>query len=169
MGEFLLSILGFNDAREIIYTRMTRNARYKLHERVGIYYPHGKHNKPYLRIYGKAYDHETITLLLESQDPNVIDRDSFSRYQKERRDEHIYNQLASGREAKHVAYEMGWVAAAVLEAAQRHMARIEAERKPKMKSLLDEYESLDYDELEQRAINTTRASEHAYDYVTPED
>ena len=128
MGEFLLLILGINDENQIVYTRSTVQARYKLNSCVARYYPHGEKGQPYMRVYGKAYKEEKLRELLLTEDPNVIDMDMYSRYQRERRDEDIFMLVAQGQEAKQVARTYNWVTPAILEAINRHKARQLMER-----------------------------------------
>lgn len=153
MGEFLLSILGINAENEIIYTRSTFHARYKINSCVARYYPHGEKGRPYIRIYGRAYSEETLRDLLTTEDPNVIDLDMFSRYQRERRDEDIYTLVSQGQEAKHVAYQYKWVTPAILEACERHKARVAlakdevmARRRPALEAMIAAMDALEHPE-----------------------
>lgn len=151
MGEFLLTILGINpETNDIIYTTLTPYAKYKIGQCVTRYYPHGAQNKPYYRIYDKAYDEQTLRTLLESQNPDVIDQNMFTRYQREMQDAEIYEQIAQGLEAKHVAREMGWVAPAVSMAAERHKKRImvirnalDETKRAKLQAMIDAFDDGD--------------------------
>ncbi len=151
MGEFLLSILGINNENEIIYTRSTFHARYKINSCVARYYPHGEKGKPYIRIYGKAFSEETLRELLITEDPNVIDMDMFSRYQRERRDEDIFHLVSQGQEARHVARTYNWVTPAILEAVNRHKNRLALEkdevmarRRPALEAMIAAMDTLEH-------------------------
>lgn len=142
MGEFLLSILGINAKDQIIYTRIIKHAKYKIGEPVSFYYPHGIDQKGYYRIYNCAYDEDMLRELIATQDPNVVDMDLFTRYQKERRDEDIYHAMAAGEDAKSIAYRLDWIVPAVNEAVNRHMARTRSEKQQsKIKQVLDNWDT----------------------------
>lgn len=153
MGEFLLTILGINHDNQLIYTTLTPRAKYRIGQCVTRYYPHGAHNKAYYRIYDKAYDEHTLRALLTTQDPNAVDQNMFTRYQRERQDADIYEQLAQGKEAKHVAQDLKWVTPAVLMAADRHKKRalvarsgVDDVKRAKLQAMIDAFDAGDDEE-----------------------
>ena len=130
MGEFLLSIIGMNIDGFVVYTNRVKHAKYEIGEFVKLYYPHktqrGTRAKAYYRIFGKTYAVKQIHQLLETRDPNIIDLDGFTSYQRQLQDAEIHSMVSSGADPARVAKKMKWATVAVTAAVERHLARTNA-------------------------------------------
>lgn len=130
MGEFLLSILGYNADGKIIFTRAVKYAKYKVGELVPIYYPHKSRSrgvgkcKPYYRILKKAIDPELLHKLLDSGDPDAYDMLGFVSYQRELQDAEIAKSIGEGTDMHDLARQMKWIPQAIEMAVNRNRLRV---------------------------------------------
>lgn len=131
MGEFLLSILGFDAEGEIVFARKIKNSRYTLGQRVPIFYPHGANGMPYYRIYNKPFSIEVIKHLVVTGDPNMLMTERLVPYQRELRDAEIWDKAMRGVSLKVIASQYkGWIVPAVMAALDRHKARLAQKAQP---------------------------------------
>jgi hypothetical protein len=125
MGDFLLSILGFNEDNNLCYTRHVSGSHFNEGDEVSISYPN-PNRVPlvgYYRIYGQAYSTEVIRKLIDTQDANLIDRDLvISPMHKHHRDKEIFMAAAMGRNVRVLAKQYGWHHGAISLAVERYQA-----------------------------------------------
>lgn len=123
MGDFLLSILGYNRDDILIYTRHVEGSRFKVGTPVSVSYPN-PHRVPsigYYRIYGKIYSTDAIRKLIDTQDSNIIDQDLvITPMHKHHRDKEMYEKVANGRSHRELAREYGWHHGAISLAVTRY-------------------------------------------------
>jgi hypothetical protein len=126
MGEFLLSILGFDPHnRHLIYTREIYRSRWSTGDAVLISNPNPKRKTThqYYRVYNKFYPVEVLHELVRRQDPNVIDKNGYTRNQRILEDTQIVAAMAQGKSTAELAQYYGWHPEAIKLAVTRHRAR----------------------------------------------
>lgn len=123
MGELLLSLLDINDANQLVFKSVLPYSKYERGSLVPICYPHKTKERPYYRVLGKSYVQKALHDLVLTQDPNFVDGDFFTAYQREKRDESIYTRVNQGEDMLDIAEEMRWHKQAVVAAIARHFAR----------------------------------------------
>ena len=129
MGDFLLSVLGYNADEELIYIRHLPYSSFKVGDKVRISYPNPNRvpSVGYYRIYGAHYGVDMIRELIRTQDSNVVDRNMTSTPMlKHLRDKEMYEKVASGKTFKVVGNEYKWHQNAVRLAVDRHRNWIHA-------------------------------------------
>ena len=153
MGEFLLSLLGFDHDGTVIYTRRLKGARKGVGDVVPFVYPNPnrKTKRMYYRILEKFYEPELIIELLKTQNPNVIDQDGKVEYQRRLQGKDMYNLAATGHSFQQIAMQYGgWHVLAVDYAINRYknwakeQAKVEAESKPEPRIEVADMSTLAY-------------------------
>lgn len=131
MGEFLLSILGFDPTNSfLIYTNKVHRAKWKVGDMVAIANPNPKRGTThrYYRIYNKFYSVDVIHALVHTQDPNIIDRNGYTKNQRAHVDKQIADASAQGALEEALALHYGWHTEAIKQAVTRHRHRAVTER-----------------------------------------
>lgn len=126
MGEFLLSILGFDPTnKHLIYTKHSYRAKWKVGDKVALANPNPKREKThqYYRIYDKFYPVDVLHALVHTQDPNMVDRNDYTPKQRAYEDKQMAEGLARGTPIEALANHYGWHTEAVKLAVSRHRAR----------------------------------------------
>jgi hypothetical protein len=125
MGEFLLSILGFNEANELVYKRRVHRANFKVNQPVAIAYPNPKRKTTarYYRIYNRFYAVDVLHELVRSQDPNVIDQNGYTPKHREYEDANMMADVSQGKSYEEIGEFYGWHPEAVKLALVRHKNR----------------------------------------------
>lgn len=131
MGEFLLSIIGYDAGRlPLIYISKPFRAKFKVGDNVNICNPnpHRKVATAYYRVYGFFYPIELMHELVRSQNPNVIDQNGYVAGQRRIEDSKILAAVSEGATIQELATQYKWHAEAIKLALVRAKSRIYAER-----------------------------------------
>ena len=131
MGEFLLSILGFDATNSfLVYKRKVHRANFKVNQPVAIAYPNPKRKTTarYYRIYNRFYAFDILHELVRSQDPDVIDQKGFTAKGRAHVDSEVMKFISLGHSYEQIGEQLDWHPEAVKLALVRHKNRLYAER-----------------------------------------
>ena len=131
MGEFLLSILGFDATNSfLVYKRRVHRANFKVDQPVAIAYPNPKRKTTarYYRIYNRFYAFDVLHELVRSQDPDVIDQKGFTAKGRAHVDSEVMKFISLGHSYEQIGEQLDWHPEAVKLALVRHKNRLYAER-----------------------------------------
>ncbi len=110
MGDFLLSLLGFDHEGVVIFTRVLKGSRYKVGDAVPFVYPNQerKTKRKYYRILEKFYEPDQIVELLHTRDPNVIDLNGFVNFQRVLLGKEMLRLASTGHSFQQIATQYKW-------------------------------------------------------------
>lgn len=124
MGEFLLSILGFDADGTVIYTRRLKGGQYRVGDAVPFVYPnqHRETKRSYYRILEKFYAPEIIVELIKTQDASVVDQNGYVLYQRRLTGKKMHELASTGHSFQQIGHEYGWHRHAVEHAIKLYKA-----------------------------------------------